>query len=152
MSRNKPIRIPRAAFVAMWNDQTVTTDQIAARFGMHRSTVSTYGQRIGLPPRKTGAKVKVCEATFAALWHASVATSEIAAAMGMCRTHTTYLARRLGLPKRQGKRQVISLADYRAGLLREAMAASARETKAALLLSEMVDGVRNPVSVKGRAA
>ena len=133
MSRNKPIRIPRAAFVAMWNDPTVTTDEIAARFTMHRSSVSTYGQRIGLPPRKTGAKRTVCEATFTALWCASVATKDIAAAMGMSRTYTTYLARRLGLPKRQGFRQVISLADYRAAQLREAMAATAKVEQAAAL-------------------
>lgn len=133
MSRNKPIRIPRAAFVAMWNDPAVTTDQIAARFGMHRSTVSPYGQRIGLPPRKTGAKRQICEKTFTALWLAGVATTDIARALQFHRTHSTYLARRLGLPKRQGFRKVISLDDYRTAQLREAMAATAKAEQAAAL-------------------
>jgi hypothetical protein len=143
MSRNTPIRIPRAAFIAMWNDPTVTTDQIATRFKMHRSSVSDYGQRIGLPPRKRGAKRTVCEATFTALWRADVATTDIAAALGMSRTYTTYLARRLGLPKRQGFRKVISIADYRAAQLREAMAASATADLAAWEEAGMVHGYRD---------
>lgn len=152
MSRNTPVRVPRSEFAAVWNDPTVTTDQIAARFGMHRSYVSEYGRKIGLPPRKTGTKPKICEATFTRMWMAGIATRDMALALGMCRTHSTYMARRLGLPKRQRFSKSISLDDYRAAQLREAMAASAKETHAALRLAEMVDGQRHPGSIIGKRA
>ena len=139
------LRISRAAFVAMWNDPTVTTDEIAARFGMHRSSVTPYGQRLKLPPRKGGAKPKVCREAFTALWLAKVGTAEIARSLGVSRNYTGLLARSYGLPpRRQGARDNISLEDYRQLQLREALAVSARETEAALILSEMVDGFRDP--------
>ncbi len=153
MSQNKPLRISRAAFVAMWHDPAVTTDEIAARFGMHRSSVTPYGQRIGLPPRKTGIKPKVCRKTFTELWLANVSTAEIARSLGIARSYTGVLARSFGLePRQQGMRRVITIDDYRAAQLREALAASAREEQAAMRRAAMVDGLRHPASVKGKAA
>lgn len=138
---NRSIRVSRAAFASMWNDRSCTTDQIAAAFGMHRSTVAPTGQRLGLPPRKTGTKPQIPREPFASLWMAGVAAAEIAAELGIGLKHTTIVARRLGLqPRHRNFRAGITLADYRAQLLRAAMAASASETAAALRMAEMVDG------------
>jgi len=134
-------RLSRSAFIAMWNDPAATTDEIAERFGLYRTSVTPLGYRMGLPPRKTGAKPKVCRATFTALWLAKVSTIEISRAMGIGRNYAGVLAQRFGLAKRpQGMRGSITMADYRALQLREALAAKAREEQAALRLCEMVDG------------
>lgn len=133
-------RINHAAFAKAWHNPDLTTEDIAAMFGVYRTSVSTMGQRRGLPPRKCGAKPKLTREPFASLWLAGVGASDIAAALGVSRNYTGVLARRFGLPNRpQGARNVISMADYRALQLRTALAASAREEQAALVLSEMVD-------------
>ena len=148
MTNKPPVRFMRKAFEAMWNNPTVTTDQIAAACGVYRTSVTPLGYRMGLPPRKLGAKPTVCRQTFTALWLAKVSTREIAKGMGISRNYTGVLARRFGLEKRpQGMRGTITMDDYRAIQLRIAMAASARETQAAMWDSEMVDG-----DPRGRAA
>lgn len=140
MAKRDSVRVSRAAFAAMWHDPAATTDQIAAAFGMHRSTVAPTGQRLGLPPRKTGTKPQIPREPFASLWMAGVAAAEIAREIGVSRNYTCVLAQRFGLPKRRrGARNVITLADYRALQLRAAMAASASETAAAMRMAEMVD-------------
>lgn len=130
--RKTPVRISRAAFIAMWNDPTLTTTEIAAKFGIHRSSVTPYGQRLGLPRRKDGAKRKVCVKTFTALWLAGVTTADIAVALHMSQNYTGTLAANLGLPqRRKGTRDVCSLDDYRASQMRAAMADTARREQAA---------------------
>lgn len=152
-TRTGPAKINRRVFEAMWFDPTVTTDEIAARFGLYRTSVTPLGYRLGLPPRKTGAKPKVCRDTFCALWLAHVSTAEIARHLGISRNYTGVLARRFGLGNRpQGMRGTISMADYRVLQLREALAARAREEQAALRMAEMVDGRRDPRNTGKRAA
>ena len=141
MAKRDSVRVSRAAFAAMWNDPAKTTDQIAAAFGMHRSTVAPTGQRLGLPTRKTGTKPIIGPEPFTSLWMAGVAAAEIAREIGVTRNYTCVLAQRFGLPKRQrGARNVITISDYRALQLRAALAASASETAAAMRDAEMVDG------------
>lgn len=143
-------RISRAAFVEAWNNPDLTTEDIAAMFGVYRTSVSHMGQRRGLPPRKCGAKPKVQREPFASLWLAGVSTLDIAKAIGVSRNYTGVLARRFGLSNRpQGARDVISIEDFRALQLREAMAASARETLGHMACAEMLD---DPRRVLRRAA
>lgn len=127
-------RFNNAAFVAAWQNPALTTDEIAAMFGVRRSSVSRMGQVRGLPPRKAGPKPTYDAARFKALWLAGVAASDIAADLGISRNYTTVLAKHLGLQKRpQGGWKPVSLADYRAAQLLEAMAAAARVEQAAAL-------------------
>ena len=134
-------RIARAAFADAWNNPDLKTEDIAEMFGVYRTSVSHMGQRRGLPPRKGGPKAKIQREPFSSLWLAGVSTLEIAKELGVTRNYTGVLARRFGLPGRpQGNRDSISMADYRALQLRAALAASARETEAALRLAEMKDG------------
>jgi hypothetical protein len=57
MPRGCEIKLRRADFVAMWEDDHITTTEIADRFGIScRQTVGRIGKRMGLPPRKKGAK------------------------------------------------------------------------------------------------
>ncbi len=143
-------RISRSAFVEAWNNPDLTTDDIAAMFGVYRTSVSHMGQRRGLPPRKTGAKPKIDREPFVSLWLAGVSTLDIAKHLGVSRNYTGVLARRFGLQGRpQGARKVISMDDYRAMQLRAAMAASARETLGHMAMAEMLD---DPRRVMRRAA
>lgn len=136
-------RIPRAAFAQAWNNPDLTTDDIAAMFGVHRSSISIMGPCRGLAPRKIGAKPKHDREAFARLWLAGVTTAEIAMHMSMARNYPGVLARSIGLPARwRGWRGGITMADYLAIRLRNALAARAREEQAALINAEMVDGRR----------
>jgi hypothetical protein len=136
-------RISRSAFVEAWNNPDLTTEDIAAMFGVYRTSVSHMGQRRGLPPRKTGAKPKIDREPFVSLWLAGVSTLDIAKHLGVSRNYTGVLARRFGLQGRpQGARKVISVDDYRAMQLRAAMAASARETLGHMAMAEMLDDPR----------
>ena len=149
-SRTAPVKINRRAFEAMWHDPAKTTDEIAAAFGLHRSSVTPLGYRLGLSPRKSGPKPRLDEAMFRALWAAKVTTAEIGRVMGVARNYPGVVAKRLGLPKRpQGMRGSITLADFRALQLRDALSARAREEQAALLNAEMVDDAR---AMRRRAA
>ena len=136
-------RINNAAFAKAWNNPDLTTEDIAAQFGVYRTSVSTMGQRRGLPPRKCGAKPKISREPFATMWLAGVSAKDIAQALGVTRNYTGVLARRFGLPNRpQGHRATISLAEFHEMQLRAALAASARVEQEALRLAEMVDGLR----------
>jgi hypothetical protein len=136
-------RISRAAFVDAWNNPDLTTDDIAAMFGVYRTSVSRMGQTRGLPPRKTGAKPRITREPFASLWLAGASTLDIARHLGVSRNYTGVLARRFGLQGRpHGARTVISMDDCRALQLREAMAASARETLGHMACAEMLDDRR----------
>lgn len=146
-------RISLRAFSDAWHDATLTTDDIAAKFSLHRSSVSTVGQRLGLPPRKLGPKPKIPREPFATWWQAGVASDDIAAALGISRNYTTVLARRLGLPNRpQGSRPKMTMAEYRAEHLRQAMAADARKCRVQFEAAEMVDGVKAYQCKGGRKA
>lgn len=137
--------INNAAFAKAWNNPDLTTDDIAAMFGVYRTSVSTMGQRRGLPPRKTGAKPKLAAEPFTSMWLAGVSAQQIADTLGITRNHTGTYARRLGLPKRQqGTRKVISVADFWAERMREAMAKTARDEERAQALA----GLRNRPGVK----
>jgi hypothetical protein len=140
------IRISRAAFAAMWDDPTVTTDEIAARFGLHRSSVTPYGRRLGLPKRKPGRKVILSDPKlFQEMWVAGVSSPDIAAHFGISKNYPVGIAQQMGLPKRkQGGHYAITIADFQAIKLREAMAASARAEQNAMAEAGMLHGYRDP--------
>lgn len=140
---NPNIRVSRAAFERMWLDPTVTTDQIAARFGIHRSTVTPVGKRFGLPPRKQGSKRHAIPAGFADMWAAGVRGADIAAHYGYSRNYLARVASNAGLPPRkQGGHYLMRLDDYLQVKMALSMARSARIEQAALINAEMVDDKR----------
>lgn len=143
MPQGRPIS--NAAFAKAWHNPDLTTDDIAAMFGVYRTSVSEMGRRRGLPPRKIGAKPKLSREPFTTLWLAGVSALDIAKALGITRNHTGTYAKRFGLPpRRRGSRDTISLEDYRANRLRLAMAATAAQEQAA----QADVGMRNRPGVK----
>ena len=136
-----PVRVSRAKLAALRADPAMTTNDIAAAIGVNRSHVARVAQRLGLPPLKCGRKTVIQREPFASLWLAGVSTREMAAALGFTRNYATQLAARFGLPPRQqGARPKITLADWAQAQLASRMAVEAEATRAAMRLSEMVDG------------
>lgn len=144
------VRISRARFTEMWLGH-VHGDAIAAAFGIDRSTVTKFAKRFGLPlrtQRKCARWVIPFDRSdeFAAMWRAWVKTDEIARHFGCnCKTVENH-AKRLGLPAkgRGNPERFLSLADFRALQLREAMARSAAETRAQMKLADMIDYFSGP--------
>jgi hypothetical protein len=147
--RTRGALMSEAAFARLWSDPAVHVADIARTLGITRQAVAIRARVRGLPPRK-GARKAVRDRVedrcpdFAALWTAGVGLVAMMEHLGCCHTAILKAAARLGLPKRRLTRwNALTMADYRATLLRDAMAASARETRAAMKLAEMVDGRDN---------
>lgn len=140
----RTLTFSRAAFTAAWNDPTLSREDIARRFDMSNMHTWRVARRFGLPPRLKGPRLKkLPDAMIRKAWLAGVSVAEICEAAGIvCDTLYARLDR-LGLHRRgPGARPKMTMADFRAMQLREAMAATAREEEAALRLAEMVDGFR----------
>jgi transposase len=135
----RAIRISRARFTAMWSGH-VGGDAIATAFGIDRSTVTKIAKRYDLPLRL---EIKVARRVipfdqanaFAAMWLADVKCADIARHFDCNRKTVENHAKRLGLALR-GKGNAtrwLTIADYHAAQLREAMAATAKAEQAAAL-------------------
>lgn len=144
MAAKRGKRISEAEFRRLWDDLSITVAEIGERLGIGQTAVSSRARTRKLPPRPArNGTAPVCDPdVLTRLWLADVPILEIAAALGCDEKTVRNTRRRLGLSERgPGKRKTaVSLADFRALQLRIAMAASARETQAAMWDSEMVDG------------
>lgn len=145
MSANRGKRISEAEFRRMWDDLTLSERQIGVMLGITQTSVSSRAMTRGFPPRPARGGRPVCDPdALRRLWLAHVPIPDIAAALGCNEKTVRNTRKRLGLPERGPGQwaRAVALDDYRALQLRIAMAASARETQAAMWDSEMVDGDR----------
>lgn len=142
----------------LWLDHSKTTEDSARELGVSRQVFAGAARRLGLPPRPKAVsdalKRKGSDAEFRAMWLAGVALEDMRRHFGYAH-HQAVVERRerLGLPKRRAmppdapirRGAPISLHEYRAARLAEAIQdrldAEARATRAAMVLSEMVDQV-----------
>lgn len=139
------VRISRARFTDLWQ-RHVHGDVIAAHFGINRSTVTKLARRYGLELRHDRRPARWAipferSAEFTAMWRGMVKCGQIAQHFGVNNKTVENHAKRLMLPLRGkgGAGRWLDLAQWRDVLLREALAARAREEEAALRLAEMVD-------------
>lgn len=146
LPRGRGAIMAEATFAKLWRDPTVNIETIAARLGISRQAVRIRARVRGLPPRvgsgnTARARTEQSAPEIAPMWLANVGLAEMARHFGCSHTAILRAANRLGLPKRELTRwDAITIEDYRAAQLRTALAASARETEAALRLAEMKDG------------
>lgn len=146
--RDRPFSI--AAFRAAWSDPALRLADIAARFQVSRETVRGRARRLGLPPRRRGARASLPVDELRAMAALDMAHGAIADHFG-CHWMTVLNARkRLGIPNRSsGRRSSMSAQEYRAmkeaGALDLALAASAQRDR---LLVAMVqaDVSRNEIA------
>lgn len=136
-----PRKISRAALIRAWADPR-PLPEIAAEFGFSMQRLSAMAHEAGLPHRPVGPKKRgIGGPEFARLWLDGVKTKDLIKLYGCDHLAPARQARRLGLPKRgRGWVYKMTLDDWKADRMREAMAASARETHAALVNAEMLDG------------
>lgn len=137
------LRYSPVLFRALWADDSLTLADIGARLGgIHPVNVGQHGARMGLPPRKTGAKPRAAIGPeFDLMWRMGVKVREIARAHGIGQPRASRIAAERGLPPRippapQGR---MTLDQFREWQLGQRMAREAAETAAALRLSGMVD-------------
>lgn len=153
--RNRGKLMSEASFARLWGDPAVSLRELAELLGVSRQAVSIRARVRGLPPRVgpgTSCRPRIEDSApeLAAMWNANVGLRAMADHFDCCHTAVLKAASRLGLPKRHLTRwHLISVADFRALQLREAMAASARETLGHMACAEMLD---DPRRVLRRAA
>jgi hypothetical protein len=141
----------------MWQDPSITIADIAASLGICQRAVWQRARHRGFPARGyIVAKSKVVfDGEFAAMYYARVYCDDIAAHYGCTASNVQKHARKTGATRSRPINRWdagITLADFRALQLREAMAASARETRAAMMDAEMVDNRQAARWPQGRAA
>jgi hypothetical protein len=141
-------RVSEAEFRRMWLDESLTSREIGERLGVTEQAVRWRAKVRGLPHRKGGGGKfrKIDPVRFRAMWDANVGSADIARAFGVCQPCVNLRAREWGFPKRNCTRwNMVPLARF-------LWAETARKEQAALRLAEMVDGYRDPNSVRGKAA
>lgn len=136
-------RYSPALLRALWADDSLSLAEIGARLGgMHPVNVGKRGARLGLPPRRLGPKPSVeIGPEFDLMWSMGVKSQEIARFYGLSQPRISRIVRGRGLqlripPAPQGR---LTLAHFREWQLGQRMAQGAAETRAAMVLSEMVD-------------
>lgn len=145
--RGKQVTV--AEFRRMWFDPAMTVTDIAAALDICARSVWQRARHRGLPDRTTIIKPgpkPTLDAAAEAMWRACVRSEDIAAAYGVNVSTVHQHVHRQGIKRQRPVDRwhpAITMAEYRALQLRAAMAASARESEAALRLSEMVDGRYN---------
>lgn len=154
MKRGKCMSIAR--FTALWMDRSVSVADIAAELAISRAAVGIRAKSRGLPPRRGqfNARPRKIDGDplFPDMWRAGVGVLDMARHFNVAHTTIQATAQRLGLPRRNlGRWRVIGMEEYRANVLRVAMAASARAEQAAMRAADMVDKVAHHPSGK-RAA
>ena len=144
----------------LWLDHSKTTEESARELGVSRQVFSGAAKRLGLPPRPKAVsdmlKRKGSDGEFRAMWLAGVAEDSIRSHFGYAHRQAVGERRvRMGLPARKHlspeapirRGAPISLACYwstrLAQVLQPRLDAEARATRAAMVLSEMVDRLGN---------
>lgn len=155
-------RISEAEFRRLWEDRTLTVEQIGKMLDISARAVWSRAMVRGLAPRGldkptmqsfTGRRIEA----FRALWAAGVKQQDIADAFGVSFQTIRRTAARLGLAPRGRARckQAITLDEWKQIAMRDALARSARIEQDAIILSEMADylpgGGRRPIGQGVRA-
>lgn len=136
----RAVRIPAAAFRAMWCDATVSSAAIMARFDCSYSSLQHMARRLQLSPRARSRKTKIDKAECRLMWLAGVSSYDIARAFGCHQTTVIHAARQMGLPRRGPRnRGGMSLSEFRELRLRLVMRRSAAAEMAALRGAAMWD-------------
>lgn len=137
--------VSEAAFRRMWEDLTISQVEIGRQLGISPAGVRGRAASRGLPPRDPARpwRRKLDHARIIRLYQSGLSTVSIAKMLG-CDAGTVRAALvRAEVPLRPRHRNAPGAVTAEAWVAK-VLAASARETEAALCLAEMKDGYRNP--------
>ena len=139
--RGKSISI--SEFRRMWNDKTMTQRDIAKELGITTKSVFNRARARGLQSRHINRRCGL-DAEAKAMWDAGVTAKDIAAEYGLgVPTVYQYFRKLRGSKSGRVRRKIISIEDYRALQLAEAMAQSADETKAEMRKRNLEDRIHS---------
>lgn len=103
------IKLSMARFRRLWADKTITRKEVAAQFGVNKSTATALAQRDGLPQRW----FKASDDEVRAAWlDPSISVPEACARLGMSRSGLWRRISKLGLPPRSRQRRDAGVADW----------------------------------------
>jgi hypothetical protein len=133
VSFREPIIISKVAFLALWDDPSLTIKDIASRTGMGVASVGRIARLHGFPKRRMGRPPFVPDERFDAMWIAGVCSESMARYYDVVLSTIWLHARKRRLKTRnRGQRALMTVAQF---LMRE----TARAEEAQFRLAEMVD-------------
>lgn len=142
----KPIKVSTKFFTRLWMDG-VPNDSIAETIGCCRKTVTNTAIALSLPPRMGGAKKQADHARIAELYAFGVEIKAIATETGIHWNTVRRIVAKLGLPQRGkgflAKQPRATVTDFQVEKLARAMAHTAAQEQAQIIIAEMADKVES---------
>jgi hypothetical protein len=133
-----------ARFTRRWHEGAPLR-VMAAEFGCSTRTITEWVRKLGLPGRTGGAPRNRHVDEILAMYRFGVEVKPIAAALGLHWATVLRTVQMSGTPMRgkgfMSKQARVTVDDYRAAQLAEAMKREAAVTRAAMRDSEMVDRI-----------
>jgi DNA-binding CsgD family transcriptional regulator len=140
VARNTGKQLSEAAFRRLWGDLTISVEEIGRRLGISGNAVKMRAKSRKLPPRPKCRPFarRYNHSRMACLYGMGLSMAAVAELCG-CAEHTVFKAlQRAGVRSRDREDPATTN-----NLAVAVLAASARETRAAMKLAEMVDGRDN---------
>lgn len=139
---HRGIKTSHAEFLRLWNDMTLTTEEIGRRLGIHQTNVCVRAKSRGLPPRGQGVKHRIRDTDlFREMWEAGVMVDDMAAHFKVFTSTIGRTRRRLGLQgrKRGGNPVSLTLEQFLHDRLARQMARTAMQETLMLLDAGVID-------------
>lgn len=139
---HRGLKTSHAEFLRLWNDMSLTTEEIGRRLGIHQTNVCVRARSRGLPPRGQGVKRRVKDdALFREMWAAGVLIEDIARHFGVAKMTVRRTRWRLGLPQRQrgNTGTAITIEQFHHDRLARQMAQTAMQEQVMMLDVGMIE-------------
>lgn len=139
---HRGIKTSHAEFLRLWNDMTLTTEEIGRRLQITQTNVCKRAKARGLPPRGQGVKFSISDTgLFREMWEAGVMIEDMARHFGVFPTTIKRTRRRLGLQgrKRGGNPVSLTLEQFLHDRLARQMARTAMQETLMLLDAGVID-------------
>lgn len=139
---HRGLKTSHAEFVRLWNDPTLTAEEIGRRLQITQTTVSKRAKSRGLPPRRGLVQFRIHDTyTFREMWQAGVSIEEMARHFGVFSTTIKRTRTRLGLaPRGKGDwRRAITLEQFLHDRLARQMARTAMQEHLMLLDAGVIE-------------
>lgn len=139
---HRGLKTSHAEFLRLWNDNSLTTEEIGRRLQITQSNVCKRAKARGLPPRGPNARFAITDTDqFREMWEAGVTIEDMARHFGVFSTTIKRARIRFGLaPRGKGDwRRAITLEQFLHDRLARQMARTAMQETLMLLDAGVID-------------
>lgn len=133
---NRGLKLSAAEFKRLWQDPTLTTEEIGRRLGIHQTAVCKRATARGFAPRGSMARIAILDTDlFREMWDAGVQIKDMARHFDVSGSNIKRTRQRLGLPNRTrgNSRSFLTLEQFHHDRLARQMARTALQEQVMML-------------------